>query len=138
MKKTILLIDDNKYLLDIFAIRLAMHQKNCKVLTARDAKAGIEILRSTTVEFVLIDLDKPERDGCQFIEHAKENFPAVPVFAMMNSCSSETAEQLKAQGIAECIEKPFLVEEVAHRIASRLKEGLAVLGMEQRLATTSF
>lgn len=137
MKKTILLIDDNKYLLDIFVIRLAMHQRNCRVLTARDAQAGIEVLRSTPVEFVLIDLDKPEMDGYRFIEHAKKNFPAVPVFAMTNSCSSETAERLSAHGVTECIEKPFLVEEVAHRIASRLKEGLAALGAEQRLAASS-
>lgn len=134
MKKTVLLIDDNKYLLDIFVIRLTMHQKNCRILTARNAKEGIEILRSTPVEFALIDLDKPEMDGFWFIEEAKQQFPAVPVFAMTNSCSAEIGERLRAHGITDCIEKPFLVEEVAYRIANRLKASLAALGRERELA----
>ena len=134
MKKTVLLIDDNKYLLDIFVIRLSMHQKNCTILTARDAQEGIEILRSTPVEFALIDLDKPEMDGFRFIEYAKGHYPETPVLAMTNSCSAETTERLRGHGITDCIEKPFLVEEVAHRIAKSIRERFATLGRERGLA----
>lgn len=122
MKKNILLIDDNKYLLDVFVIRLAMSLKNHKVLTARNGKKGIEILKSTQVDFVLTDLDMPEMDGYQFIEYAREHFPSVPVYAMSNDCSPDVGERLRSLGIAECIEKPFLVEEVMHRIVSRAKD----------------
>lgn len=121
MKKNILLIDDNKYLLDVFVIRLTMSLKNCKVLTARNGKRGIEILKSARVDFVLTDLDMPEMDGYQLIEYAQKHFPEIPVYAMSNDCSAEVGQRLGALGIIECIEKPFLVEEVANKIMKRLK-----------------
>lgn len=120
MKKNILLIDDNKYLLDVFVIRLSMHLRNYKILTARNGKTGIEILKSAPVEFVLTDLEMPEMDGYQFIEHALQHFPAIPVYAMSNDCSPGVTERLRKLGIAECIEKPFLVEEVTRKIIARL------------------
>ncbi len=121
MKKNILLIDDNKYLLDVFVIRLAMSLRNCRVLTARNGKQGIEVLRSARVEFVLTDLDMPEMDGYEFAERCREEFPEVPVFAMTNECSPGVRERLRSLGIGECIEKPFLVEEVTHRLIRLLK-----------------
>ena len=121
MKKNILLIDDNKYLLDVFVIRLTMYLKNYKILTARSGKGGIDILKSLSVAFVLTDLDMPEMDGYQFIEYAKQHHPATPVFAMSNDCSSAIARRLKALGVTDCIEKPFLVEEVTHRIVKLLE-----------------
>lgn len=125
MKKNILLIDDNKYLLDVFVIRLTMTLKNYKILTARNGKRGIEIMKTVPVDFVLTDLDMPEMDGYQFIEYAQAHFPAIPVYAMSNDCSPATGERLRLLGIAECIEKPFLVEEVTHKIMKRLKGGKA-------------
>lgn len=121
MKKKILLIDDNKYLLDVFVIRLTLLLKNYKILTARTGKQGIEILKCTPVDFVLTDLDMPEMDGYQFIEYARQHFPSIPVYAMSNDCSPEVGRRLGSLGIAQCIEKPFLVEEVALKIKNRLK-----------------
>lgn len=132
MKKNILLIDDNKYLLDVFVIRLTMSLRNCKILTARNGKRGIEILKTARVDFVLTDLDMPEMDGYQFIEYAQKHFPAIPVFAMSNDCSFEAGERLRALGITECIEKPFLVEEVTHKIMKRLKDEKAGLRNEHQ------
>lgn len=122
MKKHILLIDDNKYLLDVFVIRLTLCLKNYRILTARNGKQGVEILRSTPVDFVLTDLDMPEMDGYQFIEYARKHFPSLPVYAMTSDCESENRERLRSLGIRECIEKPFLVEEVTHRIMKRVRE----------------
>ncbi len=127
MKKNILLIDDNKYLLDVFVIRLSMHLKNYKIMTARNGKKGIEILRSARVDFVLTDLDMPEMDGYEFIEQALRHFPDIPVYAMSNDCSPGVVRRLRMLGIMECIEKPFLVEEVTHKIIANLKEEKAAI-----------
>lgn len=121
MKKNILLIDDNKYLLDVFVIRLTMALRNCRILTARNGKRGIEILKSARVDFVLTDLDMPEMDGYEFIRYAREYFPGVPVYPMSNDFSGEASERLRSLGITECIEKPFLVEEVTQKIMKRQK-----------------
>ncbi len=121
MKKHILLIDDNKYLLDVFVIRLTMALRKCKILTARNGKQGIEMLKTARVDLVLTDLDMPEMNGYQFIEYAKLHFPQVPVYAMSNDCSDECGKRLLQLGVTHCIEKPFLVEEVTHTILNHLR-----------------
>jgi CheY-like chemotaxis protein len=121
MTKYILLIDDNKYLLDVFLMRLGMYLKNYNILTARNGMQGIEILKNIKVDFVLTDLDMPEMNGYEFIEHARRCFPHVPVYAMSNDCSPGVIERLRALGITECIEKPFMVEEAAFRIIKMRK-----------------
>ncbi len=126
MKKHILLIDDNKYLLDVFVIRLTMALRKCKVLTARSGKQGIEILKSARVDLVLTDLEMPEMDGYEFIEYAKKHFPAVPVYAMSGNCPVDCIKRLRQLGIMDCIEKPFLVEEVTYTILKGLKGEKAV------------
>ncbi len=131
MKKNILLIDDNKYLLDVFVIRLGMSLKNYRILTARNGRKGIEILKSSQVDFVLTDLDMPEMDGFQFIAYAQEHFPAVPVYAMSSDCSPGVADRLRSLGIPECIEKPFLVEEVTHKIIGGRLKGERQTGPQQ-------
>ncbi len=132
MKKNILLIDDNKYLLDVFVIRLTMCLYNYRILTARDARRGIDILESVPIEFVLTDLDMPEIDGYQFIEYAKKHYPSIPVYAMSNNNSPEVTERLRSLGVADCIEKPFLVEEVTCRVMNGLKERLTVVNRGER------
>ncbi len=132
MKKNILLIDDNKYLLDVFVIRLSMSLKNHRILTARNGRKGIEILKSNRVEFVLTDLDMPEMDGYEFIAYAHAHFPVVPVYAMSIDCSAGVSDRLRSLGIAECIEKPFLVEEVTSKIIGRLKEEKQTAPLSER------
>jgi CheY-like chemotaxis protein len=136
MKKNILLIDDNKYLLDVFVIRLNLHLRNYKILTARSGQRGIEILKTYPLEFVLTDLDMPEMDGYQFIEYAQTHFPDVPVYAMSSDCSVRVARKLRALGITECIEKPFLVEEVTGKIM-KLLTGKTVAAGHDLIAGTA-
>src|SRR5574337_695136 len=116
MKKNILLIDDNKYLLDVFVIRLSMCLKNYRILTAQNGRKGVAVLNSSPVDFALTDLDMPEMDGYDFIAYARKHFPSVPVYAMSSDCTEVVAGRLRSLGITECIEKPFLVEEVMHKI----------------------
>jgi DNA-binding NtrC family response regulator len=130
MKKTILLIDDNKYLLDIFVIRFTRCLRNYKILTARNGQQGIEILKTAPVALVLVDLDMPEMDGYQFIEHAMKHHPSIPVFAMSNNCSAQVADRLHLLGVTECIEKPLLIEEVTRSIANQLKRETGLAGMK--------
>ncbi len=137
MKKNILLIDNNKYLLDVFVIRLTMCLHNYRVLTARNARQGIEIMKSAPIEFALTDLDVPAIDGYHFVEYAKKHYPAVPVYAMSNNCSPELVERLRLLGFADCIEKPFLIEEVTYRIMNRLKDSIAAVKRDHRPVASS-
>lgn len=137
MKKNILLIDDNKYLLDVFVIRLSMALKNYKIVTARSGKRGVEILKSIPVDFVLTDLDMPEMNGYEFIEYAQRHFPSVPVYAISNECTEEVVRRLSSLGISECIDKPFLVEEVRRTLMQRTKRGTSAGPADEQQTTVT-
>jgi DNA-binding NtrC family response regulator len=96
-------------------------------------------LKTAPVALVLVDLDMPEVDGYQFIEYAMKRHPAIPVFVMSNNCSAQEADRLRSLGVAECIEKPFLIEDVTRSIANQLKRetGLAGMKSEPQLVPSS-
>ena len=58
--KTILLIDDNSYVLQGLLISLRNCIKDCKILTAENGQEALKILKSMPVDFILTDLRLPE------------------------------------------------------------------------------
>src|SRR3970282_1235090 len=84
--KTILVLDDNKYILDVLALSLRTFLKDCTVLTASNGASGVALLKARKVDLILTDLDMPIMNGYVFIEHAKEIQPDVPVCVMTGDC----------------------------------------------------
>jgi len=115
--KTILLVDDNWYVLQGLMISLRNCVKDCKMLTATDGKEAVEILKSMPVDFILTDLSMPVMDGFELLAYLKKNYPHIPAIAMTGDLTSENLEKLHVLGVAQCIEKPFNFEVLAHAIS---------------------
>jgi len=118
--KTILVLDDNKYILDVLALSLRTFLKDCTVLTASNGASGVELLKARKVDLILTDLDMPIMNGYVFIEHAKEIQPDAPVFVMTGDCPNHIAERLRLLGVRWCIEKPFNFDELTKKISEEL------------------
>jgi CheY-like chemotaxis protein len=118
--KTILVLDDNKYVLDILSLSLRSFLKDCTVLTASNGAGGVELLKSRKVDLILTDLDMPIMNGYVFIEHAKEIQPRVPAFAMTGACTPQIERRLRALDVRWCIEKPFQIDELTRKISEEL------------------
>ena len=121
--KTILVLDENKSILDVLSTRLCRYFKDCTITTASDGKRGADILSAGSVDLILADLDMPVVKGYQFIEFAKKNYPSVPLCVMMGDCSPAAIEQLRSMGVDAWIEKPFEFEKLAHLISKKLNQG---------------
>lgn len=118
--KTILLLDDNKYVLDVLSISLSAFLKDCTVLTASNGASGMELLQSRDVDLVLTDLDMPVMNGYTFIQLAQDVKPGVPVCVMTGECSSAIEQKLRPLGVRWCIEKPFQIDELTRMISEEL------------------
>ncbi len=71
--KTILLVDDEPDLLQLFRRMLIAANRGYRVLRASDGRQALAILKREAVDLVLLDLVMPEMDGIQFLEaKAKE------------------------------------------------------------------
>ena len=119
--KNILVLDDNKDILDAVSTCLRNYLKDCNILTALDGAKGQEILQSMPIDLVLTDLSMPVVNGYMLIEHVKKHYPAVPVCVMTASCSARVIKRLQSMGIGRWIEKPFQFEKLADMIAQELK-----------------
>jgi len=118
--KNILILDDNKAILDVLSSNLCTYIKDCAIMTAADSDTAAEVLRSVPIDLILADLDIPVVKGYAFIEHAKKNYPAVPVCVMTGDCSSSVVNRLKTLGISRYIEKPFQFDKLAKVISEEL------------------
>jgi two-component system chemotaxis response regulator CheY len=119
--KNILVLDDNKDILEIVSTRLDKYVKGCSVVTATDGAQGEAILRSTAVDLILTDLSMPVMNGYTLIERAKKDYPSVPVCVMTADCSTKVVSRLQSMGVGRWIQKPFKFEQLARMIAEELK-----------------
>jgi len=112
---SILIVDDNRMILNSLSSFLGITLKNFSILTAEDGEKAIEILhsKSDSVSLILTDLEMPNVDGYQVIEYAKKNHPSIPVIIMTGSWSLDLELLVQKTGIMRCIEKPFHFEDIA-------------------------
>ena len=119
--KNILVLDDNKYILEALSANLCYYLGECSIVTAIDGAKGAEVLSSTPVDLILTDLDMPVAKGYEFIKHAKKNYPGVPVCVMTGDCSAAVREKLESLGVTRYIEKPFQYDMLVSMITEELK-----------------
>jgi len=119
--KSILVLDDNKHILDALSANLCKYLKNCTIMTASNGIKGADILRSTAVDLILTDLNMPDEDGLMFIERTRKDYPGIPVCVMTGECAPQAKERLRGLGVKRHIQKPFHFEALADLIREELK-----------------
>ena len=118
--RNILLVDDNKYLLDALILTIRDCAGDCAILTAKNGREAADILDRNFVDLVLTDIEMPVMNGFQLIEHKNRTHPAVPLLAMTSDASPMVVDRLRSLGINTCIEKPFGYQEVMNTILGSL------------------
>ena len=76
--KNILLVDDNKYVLDALALTLDFSARDYEILKARNGLEAMDILDRRPVALVLTDLEMPVMNGYQLIEQKNRLHPSIP------------------------------------------------------------
>src|SRR5215467_4388635 len=82
---TVLIVDDEPMLLEIFGEWL--QEENCRVLTAGDGAAALQILGSHHVDVIVSDVRMPVMDGILLLKNintyaglSKGNYPPKMIF----------------------------------------------------------
>ena len=119
----ILLLDDNKDILNALSVGLHSCLKDCTVMTALNGEKGEAIMKSMPIDLIVMELNMPVQNGYRFIEQMRKKYPSVPVCVMSGDCSTRILEQLHARGVFRWIKKPFPFEKLAQMITEELNEG---------------
>lgn len=95
-KLKILIVEDIKY--DYIAINRALDKSelDCKILWVKQSKDAIQLLRSASIDIVLIDYKLPDENGLELFKKIKKNKLDVPVvFVAASGNESIAAEAIK-------------------------------------------
>ncbi len=109
MKNTILIVDDNKYILKNLKITLEMNDFN--VLTAENGETALKILSelSNTPDLIISDILMPEMDGYEFFKKLIENpfYCDIPFVFLSAKNAPDEVRYGKILGVDDYITKPF-------------------------------
>ncbi|RII26730.1 MAG: hybrid sensor histidine kinase/response regulator [Geobacter sp.] len=115
---TILIIDDEKVILDLTSIIL--RNRGYQVLTAQDAITGLEIAEVHRPKLVLLDYMMPGMDGLTALREIRRRFPDTYVIMFTGKGNEEIAVELMKAGASDYLLKPFNNQDLAERIENVL------------------
>ena len=132
-KKTILIVDDEKPIVDILVYNL--QKEGYKTLEANDGAEAVEIALSKKPDLILLDIMLPKMDGltvCKKIK-ASLNVPTLMLTAKDEEIDKILGLEL---GADDYITKPFSVRELMARIKANLrKQDVNQASQEEKVET---
>jgi CheY-like chemotaxis protein len=121
VKRTVLVIDDNPWLRDMF--REVLVGGGYDVVLAEDGRAGLSRCRQGAIDLVITDLFMPDIEGLELIRTLRREQPTVPIIAVSaggelgQTRLLEVAERL---GAVRVLEKPVSVDELQEAVRASL------------------
>jgi two-component system chemotaxis response regulator CheY len=98
-----------------------LRQAGLETLVVHEAGSGVEgleVLKTTTVDLILSDINMPAMDGLEFLRQIRAQNLAVgiPVVMITTESSEEHVKQAIEAGAKGYIRKPFTAEQVKERV----------------------
>ena len=122
MDKKILIVDDEKAIVDILNYNLS--KEGYKTLEAHDGEQAISMAETEKPDLILLDVMLPKKDGftvCKELR-ANSNVPIIMVTAKEDVVDKIIGLEL---GADDYITKPFSVREVIARVKANLRKTMA-------------
>lgn len=122
MEKTILVIEDDKFLRELISQKLI--KEGYKIFEAVDGEEGIKKIRELKPDLVLLDLILPGIDGFEVLSKAKEDpsLSQIPVVILSNLGQKEDVEKgVKLGAVDYLIKAHFTPGEIIEKIKKFLK-----------------
>lgn len=118
-KKTILVVDDEKPIVDILLYNL--EKEGYETLEANDGVTAVEIALEKEPDLILLDIMLPRMDGLTVCKRIKQSLN-VPIL-MLTAKDEEIDKILGLElGADDYITKPFSVRELMARIKANLRK----------------
>lgn len=116
-KKKILLVEDDRFLSEMYATKLT--GSGFEVEVAYDGKEGLAKIKEFMPNLILLDIVLPKMDGFEILQKIKkeESLKSIPVIALTNLGQKEEVEKGLALGASDYIIKAhFTPTEVVAKV----------------------
>jgi two-component system cell cycle response regulator len=113
-KSSVLIVDDDSALLDVFRKRLSSEDYHCEVSVT--AAAALELIDKTPFDVMVTDIILPDMNGLKLTEKAKKLRPHMAVIIMTGFIEDFSYDDAVEAGASDFIKKPFTLKEIEARI----------------------
>ncbi len=120
-RKRILYIEDNEQ--NLYLVTFLLTQHGYEVISAQDARSGVESAAKSKPDLILLDIQLPFMDGYAVARALRNNpdLSLVPIVAVTSYAMAGDREKAVASGCTGYIEKPInpdtFVEQVQHYLS---------------------
>jgi DNA-binding NtrC family response regulator len=115
----VLLVDDETDFLETLAKRLMRRQMT--VVTACSGADALNILSTTDIDVVVLDVKMPGQDGIQVLKEIKRSNPLVEVIMLTGHASVEAAISGMALGAFDYLMKPMDIDDIVYKLQDAYK-----------------
>ena len=122
MIKNVLIVDDDQEMLLSVKEGLEKYDESFSAVIAGDGDIAVEKLRQGPISLVVTDLKMPRMNGFSLLAHIMEHYPDIPVIIITAYSTPEMEKQARLGGAVGYIEKPFMIEDLARKIATTLRK----------------
>ncbi len=137
-KRSILVVDDDRRVVDLLQISLS--QNGYQVTTAGTGEEGLEAVRRSAPDLIILDLRLPKKNGyevCAALKSSKET-AGIPVIMVSATAEVDARLQGLMHGADDYLTKPFSPKELlikVRRIFERLEKAETLSIKNQELET---
>ncbi len=113
-QKTILIVEDVKYNFDLMQ-RMFQHS-NATILHAANGLIAIDMALEYKPDFILMDIQMPEKDGIETMKEIKKHLPKQPIIAVSAFALSEDSEKFTRLGFDAYLSKPVSMNKLMEAV----------------------
>ncbi len=116
---SILVVDDNKGVLEFLLLLLSKH--GLSVIGAASGGECLEIVKTRQVDLIILDVMMPVMDGLQVCQELKKLCPSVPVILLTARDDMMTRAAAMDLGVSEFVAKPVNNRDLLNRVRTQLR-----------------
>ena len=114
IKKTILIVDDDRELVD--GLRAVLERQGYHVMQAHDGHQGKQAIYNQQPDLVILDMMMPRMGGYPVLEHFKGKEDAPPIIMITANEGSRHKAYAEYLGVIDYIRKPFALERLLEAV----------------------
>lgn len=122
-KITVLLVEDDSFLLGMYATKFEI--ENFNVITAEDGEKGLKAAKEKNPDIILLDILMPRMNGVEVLEELKKDDSTknIPVILLTNLNQREEIERCMSMGAHDYLIKAhFMPSEVIEKVKNILSK----------------
>ncbi len=117
--ESVLVVDDSLEMLEL--LQRQLKGMNLITFQASNVSDAIEVLKHTSVDLLITDLQMPGINGMQLVHYVKEHYPELPVLVVTGYPSISGAVEAVKSGVIDYLVKPFTQIELSQSVQNCLQ-----------------